>query len=98
MAAMTHRLVYGTVREHPRKVIHVVRVLDELLEDEELEEIADHVRERALTKDGEQDAAVVVVQGDSKETLRLYGEAYAVTRVRAAMFNAAIRWRAMAFD
>jgi hypothetical protein len=90
---MTYRLVYGAVREHPRKVIHVVRVLDALLDDEELDEIAEHVRERALTKDGEQDAAVVVVQGDSKETLRLYGEAYAVTRVRAAMFNAALKWR-----
>jgi hypothetical protein len=90
---MTYRLVYGAVREHPRKVIHVVRVLDDLLDDEALNEIAEHVRERALTKDGEQDAAVVVVQGDSKETLRLYGEAYAVTRVRAAMFNAALKWR-----
>jgi hypothetical protein len=95
---MTYKLVYGTVREHPRKVIHVVRVLDELLDDDELDEIAEHVRERALTKDGEPNAAVVVVQGDTKETLRLFGEAYAVTRVRAAMFNAAIRWRSMTLD
>ncbi len=95
---MSYRLVYGTVREHPRKVIHVVRVLDELLDDHELNEIADHVRERALTKHGEPDAAVVVVQGDTKETLRLLGEAYAVTRVRTAMFNAALRWRDFAFD
>jgi tetrahydromethanopterin S-methyltransferase subunit A len=95
---MTYKLVYGAVREHPRKVIHVVRLLDELLDTEELDEIAEHVRERALTKDGEQDAAVVVVQGDSKETLRLFGEPYAVTRVRAAMFNAAIRWRSMTLD
>ena len=35
----------------------------------------------------------VVVQGDSKETLRLFGEPFAVTRVRTAMFNAALRWR-----
>ena len=41
---------------------------------------------------GEQEAAIVVVQGDTKETLRLFGEPYAVARVRAAMFNAAIRW------
>ena len=43
-------------------------------------------------------AAVVVVQGDSKETLRLYGEPYAVARVRAAMFNAAIAWQEFALD
>ena len=51
------------------------------------------MRERALAKHGEPDAAVVVVQGDSKETLRLFGEPYAVARVRTAMFNAAIAWR-----
>lgn len=90
---MTIKLVYGAVREHPRKVIHVLRVVDELLETEELDELAERMRERALAKNGEPDAAVVVVQGDSKETLRLYGEPYAVARVRTAMFNAAIRWR-----
>ncbi len=41
-----------------------------------------------------------MVQGDSKETLRLQGEPYAVARVRAGMFNAEISWRAFepAFD
>jgi hypothetical protein len=87
------QLAYATVREHPRKVIHVVRVLDELLDDYELNEIAEYVRERALIKHGEAEAAVVVVQGAGKETLRLVGEPYAVTRVRAAMFNAALKWR-----
>jgi hypothetical protein len=95
---MTTKLAYGTVREHPRKVIHVVRVLDELLDDAELDEIAERMRERAFSKQGEPDAAVVVVQGDSKETLRLFGEPYAVTRVRAAMFNAALRWSDFALD
>jgi hypothetical protein len=87
------KFVYGTVREHPRKVIHVVRVLDELLDTDELSEIAERMRAQALIKSGEQDAAVVVVQGNSKATLRLFGETYAVTRVRTAMFNAAISWR-----
>jgi hypothetical protein len=91
--AVMVKLAYATVRQHPRKVIHVVRVLDELLDDYELNEIAEHVRERALTRHGEPEATVVVVQGDGKETLRLLGEPYAVTRVRAAMFNAALKWR-----
>jgi hypothetical protein len=95
---MTYKLVYGAVREHPRKVIHVLRVVDELLDTDELEELAERMRERALTKNGEQDAAVVVVQGHAKETLRLFGEPYAVTRVRTAMFNAAISWREYALD
>lgn len=90
---MTNKLVYGTVSEHPRKVIRVVHVLYELLDTKELDEIAEHVRERAVTKDLEQDAVVVVVQGDSKETLLLYGKSKAVTRVRTAMFNATLRWR-----
>lgn len=95
---MTYKLAYGIVREHPRKVIHVVRVLDELLEPEEIDEIAERMRERAFAKQGEPDAAVVVVQGDSKETLRLFGEPYAVTRVRASMFNAALRWGDFSLD
>jgi len=95
---MNYRLAHAAVREHPRKVIHVVRVLDELIEPEAIDEIAARMRERVLMKQGEPEAAVVVVQGDSKDTLRLYGEPYAVTRVRAAMFNAAIRWQDFALD
>jgi uncharacterized protein YigA (DUF484 family) len=94
---MTYKLVYGAVREHPRKVIHVLRLVDDLLETEELDELAERMREGALTKNGEPDA-VVVVQGDSKDTLRLYGEASAVARVRTAMFNAAISWREFELD
>jgi hypothetical protein len=30
--------------------------------------------------------------------LRLFGEPYAVTRVRAAMFNATLKWREFEFD
>jgi hypothetical protein len=87
-----NNLLYGTVREHPRKVIHVVRVVDELLQPHELDEIAARMRERAL-RQGEQAATVVVVQGGPKETLRLFGEPYSVTRVRDALFNAAIGWQ-----
>jgi hypothetical protein len=37
-------------------------------------------------------------QGDRKETLALFGAPYAVNLVRAAMFNAAIRWMPIEFD
>jgi hypothetical protein len=90
---MTHKLIYSAVREHPRKVIHVVRVVDQLLPAEDIDEIAERMRRYALNRHGEQDAAVVVVQGDTKETLRLFGAPYAVAAVRAAMFNAALQWR-----
>jgi hypothetical protein len=90
---MAYKLVYTTVRDdHPRKVIHAVRVVDALLESEEIEELAARMRAHMLAKHGEQEATIVVVQGNTKETLRLFGEPYAVARVRAAMFNAAIRW------
>ena len=95
---MSFKLAYAAVREHPRKIIHVVRVLDVLLEDWEIDELAEQMRERALAKQGDQDPAVVVVQGDSKETLRLFGEPYAVNRVRTAMFNAAVSWRDFSLD
>jgi hypothetical protein len=94
---MPHRLSYGTVRESPRRVIHVVRVLDEILEFSELDELAERMRER-LQHRGELIADVVIVQGDSKETLRLHGMPYSVSRVRAAMFNAALSWSPIELD
>jgi hypothetical protein len=47
---------------------------------------------------GEFVADVVVVQGNTKETLRLFGMPHSVNRVRAAMFNAAIRWTTIQLD
>lgn len=88
---MSHRLSYGTVREPPRQAIHVVRVHDATLELFEVDEIAASMRERLATR-GEALPDVVVVQGDTKETLRLFGEPYSVGRVRAALFNAALSW------
>jgi hypothetical protein len=88
---MSHRLAYGTVRESQRRVIYVVRVLDEILETSELAELADRMREH-LQRRGDQASDVVVVQGSGKETLRLFGIPYSVSRVRTAMFNAAVSW------
>ena len=84
-------LSYATVRETPRQVIHVVRVHDEMLEAAEIDELAERTREH-LSSRGEVIADVVLVQGSRKETLRLYGNSYAVSRVRAAMFNASLNW------
>jgi hypothetical protein len=50
------------------------------------------MREKMLAR-GETAAEIVVVEGAAQETLRLHGAPYAVTRVRAAMFNAAISWQ-----
>ena len=92
---METKLVHATVRDGPRKVIHAVRVLGDPLELAEINDIAGRMREHLLAKHGEQFAAVVVVQGKSKETLRLFGEPYAVARVRTAMFHAAVNWRSI---
>ena len=89
---MTRQLAYGTVRDHPRKVIHVVRVLDEILDYPEIDHVAEQMRIHITSRHGEQTPNIVIVQGDSKETLRLFGESHAVTRVRAALFNAAVSW------
>ena len=92
---MTHRLSYGIVADRPRRIIHAVRVADDIPDMHEIDDIAAKMRERMLSKHGEQAANVVVIGGHSKETLRLFGDANAVARVRAAMFNAAIRWSAI---
>lgn len=95
---MNHQLLYGAVRDGPQRVIHAVRLVDALLDDAALAGLAEEIRDRIFTKTGEQFAAVVLVQGHDKETLRVFGEPYAVTRVRAAMFNAALKWREFALD
>jgi hypothetical protein len=88
---MSHQLVYGIVRESQRRVIYVLRVQDEILEPFELENIAERMRDKLAAR-GELMAEVVTIQGASRETLHLSGTPYSVSRVRAALFNAAISW------
>ena len=95
---MTRKLAQGIVADRSRRVIHVVRVLDDILDVPEINEIADRVRARALARHGDQTPNVVVVQGDTKETLRLFGESHAVGVVRAALFNAAVTWSPLELD
>jgi hypothetical protein len=82
---------YCAVPKSRRSAIHVVRVHGKLLQPLEVEELAERLRSK-LTSRGEPLADIVVVQGDNKQTLRLSGESFSVSRVRAAMFNAAISW------
>lgn len=95
---MTRQLAYGTVRDHPRKVIHVVRVLDEILDYPEIDRVTEQMRIHVTSRHGEQTPNIVIVVGDSKETLRLFGESHAVTRVRTALFHAAVRWSPLQLD
>ncbi len=95
---MSPKLLYAALQDRPRKVIHVVRVVDERLAPEDVHEIAERMRQRALSRQGDQAADVVVVQGRAKETLRLSGDAHCVRRVRAAMFNAELRWSPIELD
>jgi hypothetical protein len=94
---MSLRLSYGTVRESQRRAIHVLRVEDEILEPLEIADLAERMRERLQSR-GELTAEVVVVQGYSKETSRLFGDSYSVARVRAALFNAAMSWSPIVLD
>jgi hypothetical protein len=94
---MSLRLSYGVVRDAPRRVIHVVRVQDDLLDAPEIADLAERMRERLALR-GETMADVVVIQGNAKETLRLFGTTYSVGRVRAAMFNAAVSWSPIDLD
>jgi len=95
---MTYKLVYGTVLDRPRQVIHVVRAVDDILDFAEIDDIAEKMRNRALSRHGEQAANVVIVHGSRKETLRLFGDSRAITLVRAALFNAAVRWSPLTLD
>ena len=60
-------------------------------------ELAERMPERLASR-GETMADVVVIQGDRKGTLRLFGESYSVGRVRAALFNAALSWSPLELD
>jgi hypothetical protein len=94
---MTYKLMYGTVPESQRRVIHVLRVQEEILEHLEIEHLSERMRERLQSR-GELTADLVVVQGHNKDTLRLFGSPYSVGRVRAALFNAAVSWSPITLD
>ena len=95
---MTFKLLHGVVLDHPGRPIHVVRVVDKILEFPEVDDIADKMRVHILSKSGEQDPNIVIVHGNSIETMRLVGETHAVTRVRAALFNVAVSFSPLTLD
>jgi hypothetical protein len=63
---MMPQLAYGTVRDHPRKVIHVVRVLDGPLDYPEIDHLAEEMRVHVRSRHGEQSPDIVIVQGDKQ--------------------------------
>jgi hypothetical protein len=83
---------------HQGRNIHVVCVVDKFLEFPEVDDIADKMRAHILSKSGGQDPNIVIVHGNSRETLRLVGETHAVTRVRAALFNVAVSFSPLTLD
>ncbi|HKA71550.1 MAG TPA: hypothetical protein VKE26_07075, partial [Xanthobacteraceae bacterium] len=95
---MTYQLMHGVVVEHRRRIIHILRVLGDALDPWEVDALAEEMRKRLLSRTGEQAADVVVVHGTTRETLRISGEPFSVSRVRTAMFNAAVTWSPVAFD
>ena len=88
-------LTYGRLRDSSQTSIYAIRILGASIQPHEADEIAERMRER-LARRGELGADIVVIQGDTKNTLRLFGTPYSVNRVRTAMFNAAIRWTPLA--
>lgn len=94
---MSYRLTVATVRESRRSAIYVVRIDGTDVDEHDVGEVAERMREK-LESRGEIAADVVVVQGGGKETLRLHGSSYSVSKVRAAMFNAAISWQPIDLD
>jgi len=95
---MTRKLLQGIVSDRGRHVIHIVRVLDDILDLPEIDEIAGKMGARVLGRHGDQTPNVVLVQGDTKETLRLFGDSHAIGVVRAALFNASIVWSPLNLD
>ena len=97
---MTYKLKYGVVSDpdSPRKVIYALRVPYDITEYREIHDIAEKMRERMLSKFGDQVANIVVIVGNARETLRLYGEPHATSRVRTAMFHASLLFSPIDLD
>jgi hypothetical protein len=94
---MARSFVYGVVRDSQRTAIYVIRVKEGVIDAVEADALAERMRKHVQAR-GDFAADVVVVEGEAKETLRLYGIPYSVSRVRAAMFSAAISWSPIELD
>jgi hypothetical protein len=95
---MSGELQYAVVVERGRKAIHVVRMVSELLEPAEADDLAAQTREYLLVKRGEQDADVVIMQGSTKDDFWLFGISSSTSRVRTALFHAALNWSPLNLD
>jgi hypothetical protein len=97
-SVMAGELISGVVVDRPHRVIHVVRVVGEQLESWEIDDLVERMQQHVLSKHGDPAAHVVVVQGNTRGSFRLFGDPYSVSRVRAALFNAAVSWSPITLD
>jgi len=88
---MTYRISYGSLPDKGWRSIYVVKIEGELLDDGQVAYLSEDMRGYLLSR-GEPTAEIVVLQGLSRETLKLSGENYAVRQVREALFHAQISW------
>lgn len=89
---MSYELYYGSLKESDRTAIYVLRVEADLVDDGEAEDLAQRMRERMLHL-GRSVSDVVVLHGTTRETFRLFGMPFTVSKVRAALFNGSISWK-----
>ena len=89
--------LYGAVRATQRSAVFALRVVDDLIDAQEAADLAEAMREWVHRR-GLSATDVVIVHGDSKDSLALFGDPHSVRLVREAMFNAAIRWAPLQLD
>ena len=75
-----------------------MRVVDSIPEFPEIDDIIEKLRAHILSKYGERRPNIVIIHGNSREALRLFGDSHAATRVRAALFNVCVTFSALKLE
>ena len=94
---MGRTISYATVIRRPRGAIHVLKVSTPIPA-WEIYYITERMRDRALSRSGEQDADVVLVEDVSDRDVRLFGLPSSVSRVRAELGGLAGKWQPIELD
>jgi hypothetical protein len=72
--------------------------VDAILEFLEIDDIAEKLRAHILSRYGEHRPNIVIVHGNTRESLRLFGDLHAMNRVRTALFNVAATFSPLKLD